>query len=56
MSDSEWNPDPVQEAVEVMRRALLDLTLAQKKIALEELERWIAQEEKSWVHGPEQNQ
>jgi hypothetical protein len=48
--------DPIGEAVAQMRHALLDLTLAQKQIALRELMSWIAQEEKTWLHGPEGNQ
>jgi hypothetical protein len=45
--------DPVTEAVEACRKAIIDLTLEQKQAALDQLAGWIALEERSWLpEGP----
>jgi hypothetical protein len=36
-----------------MRGCLVDLTLAENQVAVERLRGWIAQEEKTWIGGPE---
>jgi hypothetical protein len=41
--------DPITEAVEACRKALIDLTLEQKQAALDQLAGWIALEEASFL-------
>jgi hypothetical protein len=46
----------IAEAVEMMRAALLDLTIAEKLKAVERLQGWVSLEERIHVHGPEARQ
>jgi hypothetical protein len=40
----------------MMRAALLDLTIAEKLMAVERLQGWVSLEERTHVHGPEARQ
>jgi hypothetical protein len=46
----------INEAVEMMRAALLDLTIAEKLKAVERLQGRVSLEERTHVHGPEARQ